>query len=77
MILKGPSLFGASFLLSWRSFKYFDSSHTFSPTLNGVNPYVIYSIIFCLASSCACMNLGSFDDRMSFCKTYKLLTETL
>jgi lysozyme family protein len=24
-----------------------------------------------------CMNLGSFDDGMSFDKTYKLLTETL
>ena len=53
MIGNGPSRFGASFLLSCRSLRCFDSSQTLSPFLNGVNPRVILSIIFCLASSWA------------------------
>ena len=53
VILKGPSLFVASFLLLWRSLRYFNSSNTFSPTLIDVNPRVILSIIFYLANSCS------------------------
>ena len=50
-MVNGPSLFGASFLLSCHNLRFFDSSHTLSLTLKGVNPLVVLSIIFCLANS--------------------------
>ena len=51
MMVNGPSLFGANFLLSCCSLRYFNLSHTLSLTLKGVNPLVVLSIIFCLANS--------------------------
>ena len=55
MISNGPSRLGANFLLSCRSLRCFDSSQTLSPSLNGLNPRVILSIIFCCANSCAAL----------------------
>ena len=45
MTLNGPSLFGANFLLSCHSLRFFDL------TLKGLKPLVVLSIIFCLANS--------------------------
>src|SRR5271163_3700988 len=69
MIGNGPSRLGASFLLSCRSFKYFDSNQTLAPFLNGVNPLVVLSIIFCLASLCAAFAcfLASCNDSSRSC----------
>ena len=55
MISNGPSRLGANFLLSCRNLRCFDSSQTLSPSLNGLNPHVILSIIFCRANSCAAL----------------------
>ena len=53
--MNGPSLFGASFLLLCHNLRFFDSSHTLSLILKGVNPLVVLSIIFCLANSWAAL----------------------
>ena len=47
-----------SFLLSYRSFRFFDSNHTRLFFWNGLNLWVVYSIIFCLANSWAAIVLS-------------------
>ena len=65
-ILKGPSRLGASFFVSYRNLRYFDSSHTFSPFLNGLVPRVIHSIIVCRANLCAASaSFRALDSRLS------------
>ena len=52
-IWKGPSCFGATLLLSYCSFEFFNSNHTRSFFCKGLNLWVVCSIIFCLANSWA------------------------
>jgi len=53
MIVKDPSLFGASFQVGWPVFRFLALSHTFYPVLKGMNPLVTLSAIVWHASLCA------------------------
>ena len=53
LIKKGPSRLGDSFLLSYGIFRFLDSNHTLSLTLNGLVLLVVLSIILVRAKSCA------------------------
>ena len=52
LIKKGPSCLGDSFLLSYGIFKFLDSNHTLSLTLNGLVLLVVLSIVLIRARSC-------------------------
>ena len=51
VMVKGPSRFGANFGLMMRCFKFLASSHTLSPSLNGVKEQWVRAAITCQASS--------------------------
>ena len=53
MIVKGPSRFGANLGLMMRHFKFLASSHTLSPSLNGVKERRVRAAITCQARSWA------------------------